>query len=331
MPKTIFIDTPPNFSFRATIYSHGWCELHPFAIDDVNWRLSYVFSGKKPGEHTPGIISEEGCRLRIDLANSGADTASVEKTVRHLLRLDDDLGHFYQTIDGHAGLEWVSANAAGRLLRSATVFEDLVKTLCTTNCSWGLTKIMVANLVEKLGSKAPLPTEEGWQPSSADGVVKTARGPKSEPPAVAGGSINNPFPTLNAFPTPEAMAAVDETFYRTEIKAGYRSPYFVEMAQAVVSGELDPEAWLRSDLSTADLKKEMKRVKGVGDYAAENLLKLVGRYDGLALDSWLRSQFYKKHNREKVCKDSKIHRHYKKFGSWQGLVIWCDMTEKWIA
>lgn len=293
MPKTVFIETPANFSFRATIYSHGWCELHPFEIDDVNWRLSYVFSGNGPEAFTPGIISEEAGRLRIDLANSKVDTAAVERVTRHLLRLDDDLGHFYQTISGHAGLEWVSTNAAGRLLRSATVFEDLVKTICTTNCSWGLTKIMVANLVEKLG----------------------------EP--VGGGK--------RAFPTPEAMAAVGEDFYRSEIKAGYRSPYFVEMSQAVVNGALDPEAWLHTELSTADLKKEMKRVKGVGDYAAENLLKLVGRYDGLALDSWLRSQFYKKHNKEKVCKDSKIERHYKKFGPWRGLAIWCDMTEKWIA
>jgi hypothetical protein len=77
------------------------------------------------------------------------------------------------------------------------------------------------------------------------------------------------------------------------------------------------------------LKKVIKSVKGFGDYAAENLLKLLGRYDGLALDSWLRSQFYKKHNREKVCADKKIERHYKRFGEWKGLAIWCDMTERW--
>ena len=37
-------------------------------------------------------------------------------------------------------------------------------------------------------------------------------------------------------------------------------------------------------LALPDLIKEMKSVKGVGNYAAENLLKLIGRYDGLALD-----------------------------------------------
>ena len=73
----------------------------------------------------------------------------------------------------------------------------------------------------------------------------------------------------------------------------------------------------------------MKKIKGVGDYAAENLLKLVGRYDGLALDSWLRAQFYKKHNQENICEDKQIREFYEKFGSWRGLAIWCDMTERW--
>jgi N-glycosylase/DNA lyase len=293
MPNTVFLDVPKDFSFKATVYSHGWCELLPFELDDKNWRLSCVFSDKKNKKHSSAVMSERKGKVRIDLGNSKLDPEKVKADARHLLRLDDDLSDFYGKLDGHAGLEWVSMRKAGRLLRSATVFEDLIKTLCTTNCSWALTKIMVKNLVDKLG-------------------------------APAGGG-------KRAFPTAAAMASMPEEFYRTEIKAGYRSPFFVALSRAVASGDLDPEAWLTSEVSTADLKKEMKQIKGVGDYAAENLLKLVGRYDGLALDSWLRSQFYKKHNKEKVCKDKKIERHYNKFGPWRGLAIWCDMTEKWIA
>ena len=123
------------------------------------------------------------------------------------------------------------------------------------------------------------------------------------------------------------MAAVDTEFYRDEVRAGYRSPYFVELAERLFRSA-GPR--VLADLRPSDnrTKKEIKG-KGVGDYAAENLLKLIGRYDGLALDSWLRSQFYKKHNKKK-CPDKKIERHYKKFGEWQGLAIWCDMTEQWI-
>jgi N-glycosylase/DNA lyase len=132
-----------------------------------------------------------------------------------------------------------------------------------------------------------------------------------------------------AFPTAAAMAARDEKFYRDEIKAGYRSPFFVELAEKVASGAVDPEGWLSAEMPTAELRKEIKSIKGIGDYAADNLLKLLGRYDGLALDSWLRSQFYKKHNRNKPCPDKKIERKYANFGKWKGLVLWCDMTEYW--
>ncbi|CAN5301412.1 hypothetical protein BH20ACI2_BH20ACI2_16820 [soil metagenome] len=315
MNSTIFIEVPESFSFRATVYSHGWCELRPFVLDKENWSLSYVFSGAGSSP-VPVSISEEKGKLRIDLESAVGDPQSIIAQARHILRLDDDLSEFYDVISDNENLRWVSERRAGRLLRSPTVFEDLVKTICTTNCSWGLTKSMVANLVEKLGE----PVKSGPPPSGGGSDAATVG-----PPAHAGGS--DKF----AFPTPGAMASATVDFYREEIRAGYRSPYFVELAHSVASLRLDPEKWRNSDLPTPELKKEMKKVKGVGDYAAENLLKLVGRYDGLALDSWLRSQFYKNHNNEKVCPDKKIERHYSKYGPWRGLVIWCDMTEKWIT
>ena len=291
MPVTLTIDQPPGFNFRSTIYSHGWCELPPFQLDDKKWQLSYVFSDDRSA--VPGVITAKNRKLKIELANAKIKPAKIIRDVRHTLRLDDDLGGLYAAIEAHDRLRWVVERGAGRLLRSPTVWEDLVKTICTTNCSWSLTKNMVHNLVTKLGADA--------------GKGK------------------------HAFPTPELMASQNVDFYRSEIRAGYRSTYFVELAEKVASGRLDPEQWLTFELPTPDLKKEMKQVKGVGDYAAENLLKLVGRYDGLALDSWLRAQFYKIHNKDRVCKDSKIERHYKGFGEWRGLVIWCDMTERWHA
>ncbi len=297
MANTVFIDIPQEFSFKSTVYSHGWCELAPFNLDLENWRLSYVFGDDENGA-VPVVIFEEKGKIRIDVTGPKFDAARIVSDTRHLLRLDDDLEGFYTSISGNESLKWVGDRRAGRLLRSATVYEDLVKTICTTNCSWALTQNMVKNLVEKLGLMLSVQSE------------------------LEGGK---------AFPTAVAMAAVDSDFYRTEIRCGYRSPYFVELAESVASGKLDPEQWLVCDLTTQELKKEMKKVKGVGDYAAENLLKLVGRYDGLALDSWLRSQFYKNHNGDKKCTDKRIEKHYKKFGEWRGLVIWCDMTEKWIT
>jgi N-glycosylase/DNA lyase len=291
----MFLEIPKQFNLRRTLYSHGWSELLPFEIDDKNWRLSYVFSGADLKQPVSATVSEADNKLKIEVSGGKISAKAQEKILRdarHILRLDDDLSEFYKLVRAEKDLAWIAKNNAGRLVRSATVFEDLVKTLCTTNCNWAMTKKMTANLVEKLGA------------SSKDGK--------------------------RAFPTAEAMANQTVEFYKDEIRAGYRAPYFKELAEKVAAGDLNPETWLDTDLPTRELKKEMKQVKGVGDYAAENLLKLIGRYDGLALDSWLRAQFYKKHNAETACDDKQIERHYEHFGAWRGLAIWCDMTRRWL-
>ncbi len=287
MPERIKLVPPERFNFRSAVYSHGWYDLAPFSLDLENWRLSYVasLSGAPPGEIT---ISEADGMVVIESESAIDDHDKLRSMVGHLLRFDEDFDDFYRKTNRSGRLAWIADTNAGRLLRSATVWEDLVKTICTTNCSWAMTRIMVGNLVEQLGRET-----------------------------VSG---------RRAFPDAEAMASMPEAFYRDEIRAGYRSGYFVELAKLVAGGELDPEAWLASGLETKDLKKLMKSVKGVGDYAAENLLKLVGRYDGLALDSWLRARFYEKHTSGKACDDREIELFYEKFGRWKGLAIWCDMA-----
>ena len=292
MPTTLFIQTPKNFSFAQTLDGHGWSQLLPFEVDRENLRLSCVFNNS--GKPISAQISEIGGEIKIEIAENDINEPTKDKItrdVRHILRLDDDLQGFYQSTKTEKRLAWIARRNAGKLLRSPTVFEDLVKTICTTNCSWALTKKMTANLVEKLGAAA-----------------KSGK---------------------RAFPTAERMASVSADFYRDEIRAGYRAVYFAELAEKTASGKIKPESWLDSDLPTSELKKQMKTVKGFGNYAAENLLKLVGRNDGLALDSFLRGAFYKKHNDEKVCDDKQIQAFYAKFGDWRGLAIWCDMTEKW--
>ncbi|HQU84158.1 MAG TPA: hypothetical protein PKY59_13570 [Pyrinomonadaceae bacterium] len=290
MKYSFNLDITANFNFKNTVNSHGWSDLLPFELDE-NFNLSYVFTDENAKHPIYGTIFEKDGKLEIELNEKPSNEEKIRRDVRHILRLDDDLSEFYKLVKKEKSLKWIPTLCAGRLLRSPTVWEDLVKTLCTTNCSWGATKKMTSNLVEKLGKPA-------------------ANGKK-------------------AFPTAEAMVEVSADFYREEIRVGYRAPFFVELAEAVASGNLDVEKWLNSGLEGKDLKKEMKKIKGVGDYAAENLLKLVGNYEGLALDSWVRAQFYKKHNNETVCDDKEIVKFYEKFGKWRGLAVWCDMTERW--
>jgi N-glycosylase/DNA lyase len=273
--------------------SHGWCELLPFAIDQLGWQLTRVIA-LDPRPPVTVQISAGKRELYVNPSRklTKKEAGRVESDVRHIMRLDDDLSTFYATMTANPDFDWIPKQGAGRMLRSPTVFEDLVKMICTTNCSWSLTEKMVTGLVENLGAEAN------------DG--------------------------RRTFPSAQAMALMPVKFFNDEVRAGYRAPYLKELADRVATGELHVESWLHSPLSTKDLIKEMKHVKGVGDYAAENLLKLVGRYDGLALDSWTRAKFFKVRNNGRKATDKKIGRYYSRFNEWRGLALWCDMTRDWL-
>ena len=289
----ITISTPSNFNFRRTVMSHGWYALPPFEFDNEKWTLARVIDlgSAKPVTVT---ISEAKRGMLVNSSRQVGKRAAekIVRDVRHMFRLDDDMGLFYEAVSQQPEFTWIATQGAGRLLRSPTVYEDLVKMICTTNCSWALTEKMVNSLVNELGRE------------SNDG--------------------------RKSFPTPEVMAQQSEKFYRDKIRSGYRAPYLKELAERVASGEVKVETWLHAELPHDQFMKELKCVKGVGNYAAENLLKLLGRYDGLALDSWTRAQFAKLRNQSRKASDKKIARFYSRFNSWRGLALWCDMTRLWL-
>ena len=287
------IPTPQTFSFRRTAISHGWYDLPPFELTQETWTLTRVIDVGK-GRPVTVAISEGKRAVKVCVARAVGPQAieKITRDVRHMLRLDDDMTPFYGAVADDPDFSWIAISGAGRMLRAPSVFEDLVKMICTTNCSWALTDKMINSLVDALGREA-------------------SRGRRT-------------------FPTPEMMASMPEEFYRDEVRAGYRAPYLKELAERVSGGDIDVESWLTSELPTSELKREMKRVKGVGDYAAENILKLVGRYDGLALDSWVRGKFARMHNGARKASDKKIERYYSRFAEWRGLALWCDMTRDWL-
>ncbi len=153
MWKAREIDKPAGFNFALTVQSHGWYDLPPFRLNESAMRLGYVFSDPKTSRKVYGELSDAGNKIKIELDAAVCEKSRVLEDVRRILRLDDDIGGFHKSISGHESFHWVGKKGAGRLLRSPTVWEDLVKTMCTTNCSWALTRNMVSNLVEKLGER----------------------------------------------------------------------------------------------------------------------------------------------------------------------------------
>ena len=200
------IPTPANFSYRRTVASHGWYQLPPFGLE--KWELSRVIDvGKKPPVTIFLTERKNHVRVRPGRPLNKSEAAIVLRDARHLLRLDDDLKPFYDATAEDPEFNWIGKQGAGRLLRSPTVFEDLVKMICTTNCSWALTLKMVHGMVNNLGRE------------TGDG--------------------------RRAFPSAQTMASMPATFFVNEVRAGYRAPYLKELADRVASGELNVEDGFR--------------------------------------------------------------------------------------
>jgi N-glycosylase/DNA lyase len=180
------------------------------------------------------------------------------------------------------------------MLRSPTVFEDLVKTICTTNCAWSATVRMVSALVAELGT-----------------------------PAV--GAVER-----RSFPSPAAMAATDDAFYRDVARAGYRGPYLRTLATDVAEGRLDPEALDDPALSDEEVAERLLAVAGVGPYAAAHMMMLLGRYRRLILDSWTRPKYRRVAGRPRVT-DKGIERAFRSYREFAGLAFWMTLTEDWIT
>lgn len=140
--------------FRRVLASHGVATLPPNRIDEVAWTLETRLPS--------GTVRVAEARRGVALV----EPARALPVVRRMLNLDEDLSEFYARAAEDAELAWVTSGA-GRMLRSPTVFEDVVKTICTTNCAWSATERMVGALVEHLGGGA-FPTPEAMAAAGED-------------------------------------------------------------------------------------------------------------------------------------------------------------------
>jgi 3-methyladenine DNA glycosylase/8-oxoguanine DNA glycosylase len=145
-------------------------------------------------------------------------------------------------------------------------------------------------------------------------------------------SLGEPTPGgLRTFPTPAAMAGEPERFYRDVVRAGYRAGAMRAIAREVASRALDMERWRDGGLATDALAERIRELPGFGPYATEHLLRLLGHYDHLALDSWTRAKLARLRGSRRKPSDRAIARWYAPYGRFAGLAMWLEVTADWHA
>lgn len=306
----LHVPTPPGFDLRATLTSHGWVRLSPFGHDEafsVLDRTLRLGDGSVVDLEISGGGKKEGAAARrerqVAISSGGSDglvvaveapgiepgpgrREEIRRAVGRVFALDMDLAPFYTLVRDDPRYEWVEPGGEGRLLRSPSVWEDLAKILLTTNTTWAGTRGMVGRLTE-LGDPGP------------------------------GGG--------RAFPPPARVAELSPGALDEHVRAGYRSPYLHELARGIAAGDTDVESWEDPALPAEELYRRVSSLRGFGPYAAGTALKLLGRFDRLALDSVARSTFAAEFNEGRPATDAEIRAHYEKWGEWRGLVLWMDV------
>jgi len=283
----LILPARPPFSLSSVIHSHGWIRLDPFREEESTGGLAYIAqldSGQVVELHiqeTPGGVS-----VVIDGDLSDNERAEIERSVAWMLGLDLDFSAFYQLARQEPRLNRAAQRAQGRILRSPTLFEDVIKTILTTNTLWAATIRMNNNLVAQFGA-----------PLAAD-------------------------PTRNAFPKPERLADTNEETLRAQTRLGYRAPYVLELARKVSSSELDLEALKTASLPTPDLRKRLLAIKGIGDYAAANLLMLLGHYDFVPVDSWALKMVSQEWYGGEPVGRAEVEAAFEDWGAYKGLAYW---------
>jgi len=280
------LSAQPPFRFRSTVHSHGWYQLAPWQWDDATGLLH------RPERLANGrtillTLREDPVGLSVTSAQTlnEAESAEVAAKLAWIFNLAADYSEFYALAEQEPRLVHCRPQAYGRMLRSPTLFEDVVKTMATTNIQWSGTKRLVQRLVETFG-----------EPLATDATVRT-------------------------FPLVERIASSDEAALRA-LGWGYRSPYLLKLARGVNDGTYVLDALRTSALPTPELRKALLKLPGVGPYAAATLLGLLGRHDFIGVDTAAVSAVSKAFYNGQPVGEKEINAIFDRWGKYKSLAYW---------
>ncbi|MHB0969853.1 MAG: DNA-3-methyladenine glycosylase family protein [Thermoanaerobaculia bacterium] len=300
---------PKDFSFPATVESHGWYVLAPFRWDRAKGALSRTefFESRhpeaardsnvpataqpRPKPPLPIAIDVTIRAVRRELViESDHDLTPLRDALTprivRMFQLEVPLGEFHELCARSATHQPIAEEKYGRLLCGATLFEDVVKIIATTNTTWRQTVRMVENLCRVAGTKS------------------------------AAGNL--------AFPTPAQVAAIDAATLQEECRLGYRAAFIHALASGIVDGSIALDAIAGPFADPKEQMKSYKQLPGIGPYGAAHLMAMDGRHDYIAVDTEFRTFVRTQYHGGRKVADKTMLRRYAKWGRWQYLAYWSD-------
>ena len=287
------LDTPSDFDLARDVCSYGYFVLMPNYWDVSRQTLSRVLEFiDKPSAcviDQPRLEQGDGrLRVRFDRKLELAEQSQARVQITRMLNLDLDAKAMraFHKVDPR----W-KKSGKGRLFRSPTLFEDVIKTVTSCNVTWPSTVNMNRRLCEVCGRK-------------------TVSGAYS-------------------FPSAKKLARTRLGTLRGRCRVGYRDQRIIDLAKLFVKGHID-EAWLTdSSVSDEDVFKFLITLPGIGPYAGGNIMQLLGRFSRLAIDTETirhgKSALGMSGTDAQITKA--LHAHYEPFGEHKFRSFWFEIWQ----
>ena len=252
MPRTFSLPVPDDYDLPRDYCSYGYFLLRPSHWDVKAKVLTRAFAIDRVPFAVRVSQNGPGAKLSVESTRSlsAKSRSTVEGWLTRMLRLDEPASAIaeFHRLDPR----W-KASGRGRLMRSPTMFEDVIKTVTSCNVTWPSTVQMNRRLCEVLG---PAPGSKGDETTI-------------------------PCP----FPDEARLAATRAQTLRARCRVGYRDQRIVELARLFRKGAVKP-AWFEDPTTPDDdVFEALVELPGIGPYAAANIMQLLGRYSRLPLDT----------------------------------------------
>ncbi len=192
-----------HFDLDLLVHSHGWIRLVPFSWDDEQKILSRheTVDGKIVYLSVKQVSSGASVTCTSKSILRPSDRKILRRRASYMLGLDIDIDPFVKLARSlNRRVHRFAHRGGARILRSSTLYEDVVKTLFTTNASWAFTKQMCQRLVSECASS----------------YGETDYG--------------------TVFPTPEMVSPLDLSTLTKKCRLGYRAEYLQNVTTAFIDG-----------------------------------------------------------------------------------------------
>jgi 3-methyladenine DNA glycosylase/8-oxoguanine DNA glycosylase len=283
----ISIITPVDFNFGFTVNSHGWERLEPFSLNCEHQVLTRI-------ERLPSQLS------RLEITHD--DKINVMVHSENSLNPEDQ-GYVTELIRRCFSFNW-----------------DMSR--CYAKVSDDITYRFIKE--ERLGRLLLAPSM--WENLVKTQFLTNTHARHTTAMAAKFCTLGDTFGEKHAFPTPEQVLAKSVDELEKQTGTGYRAKYIRSLAEAIASG-FDPESLWSPALSYEEIYEQVRALRGFGEYSASYVLKLLGRFERISMDTVMR-RYFKEITGQKNATDDDINTYYERFGEYKGLIAWWEVSRR---